>query len=417
LRKQLTEQGVARLSPPKAGRVEVADKGVLGLVFRVTDRGVRSWSLLYRIAGEGGETASGLPKRGKLRRLTLGRYPVLDLKKAREAAREALELADGGQDPAIVRASGVADRQRRRAQTVARVVEDCLEKHYKHTRKYETAKAYLEGRVVSQWGNRPMASIKRRDAIALLDDIKAEGKPGAATDVLKYGRKLFNWAIDREDIGGPNPFDRLKPPKSQPRDRSLKPAEIAVVWDAADRVGYPFGPLVQLLLVTGCRRTEIAAMRWSWFDLEADTPHFEIPAEHYKSERAHVVPLSSKAQAVIAELPRFRGDYVLTTTHGRRPISGYSKMKKRLDDEIAKSAIIDPWCLHDLRRTVYTHLTGRCKVSEVIADRVLGHAMPGLQRVYNQYRYFDEKAEALEGWANDLTTMIGERNESVRVLT
>jgi integrase len=157
-------------------------------------------------------------------------------------------------------------------------------------------------------------------------------------------------------------------------------------------------------------------MRWSWFNLEADTPHFEVPAEVYKSERPHVVPLSSKALALVRELPRFRGDFVLTTTAGRRPISGYSKMKVRLDREIAKSAKIDPWCLHDLRRTVYTHLTGRCKVPEFIADRVLGHAMPGLQRVYNHYRYLDEKAEALEGWSKDLTAIVGERGENVRVL-
>ena len=417
MKKQLTEQAVKRMKPPKTGRVEIGDLVVPGLMLRMTDKGVLSWSVLYRIAGEGGETESGVPLRGKLRRQTLGRYPVMGLKKAREAARRALELADGGNDPAVVRAEEVAERQQARARTVARVVEECLEKHYKQTRKYTTAKAYLEDRVVSRWGDRPAADIKRRDAIALLDDIAAEGKPGAAADVLKHGRKLFNWAIDREIIYGPNPFDRLKPPvKSKPRERVLKPAEIAAVWVAAVQIDYPFGPLVQLLLLTGCRRTEVAAMRWSWFDLEADTPHFEVPAEVYKSERPHVVPLSSKALALVRELPRFRGDFVLTTTAGRRPVSGYSKMKVRLDREIAKSAKIDPWCLHDLRRTVYTHLTGRCKVPEFIADRVLGHAMPGLQRVYNHYRYLDEKAEALEGWSKDLTAIVGERGENVRVL-
>ena len=404
------------MRPPVSGRLEIGDLVVPGLTFRVTDKGVRSWSLLYRILGEGGETATGIPKRGKLRRLTLGRYPVLGLKGAREAARKGLELADAGQDPAAVRFRQVAEQQQALTQTVAKLVEQCLAKHYSKTRKYETAKAYLEGRVVSAWGDRPVANIKRRDAIALIDDLVAEDKPGAATDVLKYGRKLFNWAIDRELTDGPNPFDRLKAPKAQSRDRVLKPAEIAAVWNGSTEAGYPFGTLVQLLLLTGCRRTEIASMRWSWFDLEADTPHFEIPAEHYKSERAHVVPLSTKALALVKDLPRFRGgDYVLTTTHGRRPISGYSKMKRRLDATILRSGKIDPWCLHDLRRTVYTHLTGQCKVSEFIADRVLGHAMPGLQRVYNQYRYLDEKAAALETWANDLTTILGEASENVGV--
>ena len=94
MKKQLSAQAVERTKPPKTGRLEIDDLVVPGLVLRVTDKGVKSWSLLYRVAGEGGLTTTGLPKRGKLRRITLGRYPVLDLKGARDAARRALALAD-----------------------------------------------------------------------------------------------------------------------------------------------------------------------------------------------------------------------------------------------------------------------------------------------------------------------------------
>jgi Arm DNA-binding domain len=99
-KKALTAESVRRLNAPSSGRLEIGDLAVPGLVLRVTERGVKSWAVLYRVLGEGGVTASGLLRKGRQKRLTLGRYPIIDLAVAREKARAAIRLATEGRDPA-----------------------------------------------------------------------------------------------------------------------------------------------------------------------------------------------------------------------------------------------------------------------------------------------------------------------------
>ena len=117
----------------------------------------------------------------------------------------------------------------------------------------------------------------------------------------------------------------------------------------------PYGPLIQLLLLTGARRTEASDARWSEFDLDAAM--WTIPPERFKSDKAHLIPLSKDAVTLLADLPRWRkGDYIFSTREGRIPIDGFSKAKQHLDVLIAKALGREPapWQLHDLRRTVRT---------------------------------------------------------------
>jgi hypothetical protein len=96
--KRFTEQMVERLRPPAAGRVELGDEVCPGLLLRVTERGVRSFSVIYKVVGEGGVSASGRLLKGKQHRITLGRWPTLSLVEARERAREILIAALEGRD-------------------------------------------------------------------------------------------------------------------------------------------------------------------------------------------------------------------------------------------------------------------------------------------------------------------------------
>ncbi len=122
------------------------------------------------------------------------------------------------------------------------------------------------------------------------------------------------------------------------------------------------------------------------------------PGRALKSARVHIVPLSKPAVQIIASLPRYiGGPYVFTTTSGRRPVSGFSKMKIRLDG----TAKITDWRLHDLRRTGRSEMA-RLKVDDVVAERVLNHGPRGLAKVYNVYQYIDEKSAALNLWAREL---------------
>lgn len=180
------------------------------------------------------------------------------------------------------------------------------------------------------------------------------------------------------------------------RDRVLTDMEIKAVWNAAEEMGYPFGTLVQMLLVTGQRREEVAQMRWE--QITNDT--WTLPRTQTKADRAHEVPLSSLAMTILAGIPRFTGPYVFTTTGGTKPVSGYSKAKVRLD---AKSGV-HGWCIHDLRRTCGTGLA-RLGIPLVTISRVLNHAEGGVTRIYARHSYLPEKREALEMWGEKVRAL------------
>src|SRR5262249_47386270 len=119
--------------------------------------------------------------------------------------------------------------------------------------------------------------------------------PYLAHNVLAHARSLFNWAINRGTYGlETSPCDRLKPaaligPK-QPRQRTLNDIELAALWQSSERLGYPFGPLYKLLLLTGARKSEVAGAHWQEFDL--DKKVWTVPPERFKSNASHLVPLS-----------------------------------------------------------------------------------------------------------------------------
>src|SRR5262249_21989719 len=132
------------------------------------------------------------------------------------------------------------------------------------------------------------------------------------------------------------------------RQRVLNDAEIRALWQATEGPGYPAAPFVRLLLLTGQRLREVAEMRWNEVDLERAL--WTIRPERMKGDAAHEVPLTHAAVEILNALPRWIGPCVFSTTGGERPISGFSKLKLKIDAVIAKP--IEPWRFHDLRRTM-----------------------------------------------------------------
>jgi integrase len=236
--------------------------------------------------------------------------------------------------------------------------------------------------------------------------------------VFAHVRACFNWAIGRSIYGiEMSPCDRLKPrviigPKNE-RDRVLNDAELRAFWRATERMDYPWGPLLRLLLLTGCRRSELGDAHWSEFDLE-DTKLLTIPRERFKSNAEHPVPLGSDALAILDALPRFKkGKFVFSTTYGEKPVRSYSKPKRDLDgkmlEELRKlrgdDVKLPNFTIHDLRRTVRTRLA-QLRVPDVVAELVIGHSRVGLARVYDQHSYGDEVRAALVAWENKLRTIV-----------
>jgi integrase len=394
----LTEPYIKALKPAPAGqRYAIADALVPGLKVRVTDKGSKSFILWRRFGGAPNPAARAL-----------GTVGVMTLAEARDKARSWLELIKRGEDP---RGDATAGDN-----TFGAVVEEYLQRHVAGQRKAADVEREIRKELLPRWRNKTLAAITRKDVTHLVDEIKDRGALYQAHNVLGHAKTLFNWAIERGIYGiETSPCDRIKPsrligPKS-PRQRVLSDIEIAAFWRAARRMGYPIGPLFQMLLLTGQRKSEVAEAQWREFDMRNQL--WTVPPERFKSDATHVVPLSDDAVTLLTALPRWKaGDFLFSSNGGVKPVNGFSKAKERLDRRMLlslramalkrgddpRNVLLAPFVLHDLRRTMRTRLSSLRVVDEV-AEMVIGHGRRGIQRVYDQHTYLEETREALDKWA------------------
>jgi integrase len=179
----------------------------------------------------------------------------------------------------------------------------------------------------------------------------------------------------------------------------------------ADDLGTPFGPFVRMLIVTGQRRNEVSEMNWS--EVDRITRLWTIPKERSKNKCVHKLPLNDIAIAGLDELAEgenWPATGLVFTTTGRTSISGYSRVKKRLDDIIGRVSgePISPWRLHDLRRTFATNMQRlgvRFEVTEALLNHV-GDSKAGVAGVYQRHDWEPEKADAVRLWANRLLELL-----------
>jgi integrase len=388
MQKRLTDVMVKNFRGDPERRYEIIDTVVVGLRIRVSPTDVKTWSVMLKVAGEGLDVS-----RGKNRRISLGKYPLIGLKEAREKAQAAIDQADRGINPA---AQKRADIQTMVSRSTRQVVERYIELHAKpNTVKWKETESLLERTVVEEWRDRDLGTVRRADVHALLDDIAASGGVSLAREVRKHLSSLLNWAVDRGFLDV-SPMAGMRRPDLayKARDRVLSFDELSAIWRAADEVGYPFGPLVRLLILTAQRRSEIGELERK--HLRDDV--IEIPAAAYKTGVDHITPLTSDASAILADLPVWSaGGYLFSTNAGLTPSSGYSKAKQRFDRVVGFS----DWTFHDIRRSVASHMAA-LGVPQEHVERVLGHKIPGIAGVYNKHSYLPERRDALESWRDAL---------------
>jgi integrase len=416
LQKRFTEQGIERLNydravAPPSGRMEIEDAVCPGLLLRVTPRGVKSFSVIYKVPGEGGTNANGRLIVGSQHRITLGSTPPLQLKAAREQARKIIQTATEGRDPRDDR------RERnliRHSNKFAAAQKRFIEREIKPNLKaWKTIESVLRLHVEPHWGDRPIQDIRRSDVHELLDDLVERGKMPIAREVRKHLSRFFNWAVDREIVKD-SPIHGLKRgdlEKNEEAGRALTDIELRYIWHSASGLGYPFGPLYQLLLLTGQRRNEWAAASRS--EINTEKSWLEVPKARYKGGRDHIIPIVDEVGSIIDTLPIWSGNdyFIFSTRNGAVPVSGFSKAKFRLDKAILKAMKVGDleakllyYRVHDFRVTCETRLA-HLGFNQEIRDAVLGHAKPGLQKTYNKYGYFEEKKAALAAYAKHVTSL------------
>jgi integrase len=240
--------------------------------------------------------------------------------------------------------------------------------------------------------------------IHLLEDVEEHG-PYMANRTLAAIRKFYSWAVERDMVGASPVSNVSALGREEKRDRVLDDVEIMAFWEGCDKLGWPFGPLFQMLLVTAQRRDEVARMRWQDVDLDAGT--WIIPAEMTKSRREHSVPLSPLSLDILSNVPRMGGHVFSSNLRGDKPVSGFNKSKKRLDGLSG----LDGWRLHDLRRTAASGMA-RLNAPPHVLGKVLNHApasLQGVTAIYNRYAYEPQKREALEAWAEHIKAVLEQR--------
>jgi integrase len=130
-----------------------------------------------------------------------------------------------------------------------------------------------------------------------------------------------------------------------------------------------------------------------------------LSGDRTKNELPRTIPLSRQAVAILAALPVFPGPFVFSTASSARPIQGFSRFKRRLDRRLAAVVSVPRWTLHDLRRTMRTHLSA-LPVSGVVAELMIGHVQRGVRAVYDRYAYLNEQRSGFELWAARLRDIV-----------
>ncbi len=390
---KLTIRKIESLKPGDTAK-EYADGHIPGLYFELRPTGKASWVLRYRHGG-------------KTRKLLIGPYPGISLAKARDlASKRKGEIADERDPAAEKRNAKVIARTPTDHLLVERVVEQFIERYCKTTlRTWGETERLLNKEIVGRWKGRRLADIGATDVITLLDNIVDRGSPIAANRTLAAFRRMCHWAVGRKLIGVSPCAGIEAPSPERSRDRVLTDDELRAVWLASEGLGWPFQPIVRLLLLTGQRRDEIASMRWS--EIDSSTKTWTIPRERCKNDQAHVVPLSPQTVAILDGLPHIVGKSDLVfTSNGTMAVSGFSKAKTRLD--ALTPAGMPAWVFHDLRRS-FASGCAKLGIGIHVVEKCLNHSsgtFKGIVSVYQKHDFADEKRAAMTTWANYVETLV-----------
>ncbi len=386
-RKTLTDNMVAKLKPgPK--RITMPDPELRGHYIRITATGAKSYVAVARAPG------------GKQIWATIGSADVLKIDEAREKARSAIQRVKAGQ-PAFEPPPVKPD-------SFKAVAENWMQRHVKAKKlrsEYEIARI-LNKHVYPVLQDRDFETIKRSDVTRLLDMVEDGSGPRQADTVLATLSSIMHWHAARADdyappiVRGMSRYD----PHAKKRTRILDDDEIRDLWTAADKGG-PFGAFLKLLLLTGQRRQKVAAMRWQ--DLTLDGT-WDISTEPREKGNGGALLLPEIAVDIIRSQYRIGDNPFVFAGRGDGHFSGYGLLKRGID----KEAGIAPWVLHDLRRTARS-LMARAGVRSEIAERVMGHVLPGVEGIYDRHEYRDEKADALAKLAGLIALILDPPGDNV----
>jgi integrase len=429
---KLIQGAIAKLQPPAEGRVEYWDSLLPGFGIRIAAAlqpgrdPLKTWQVMYRVNGR-----QVREKLGTIR-------SVPKVEQARDLARARIQKAREGIDPVEERrheqeaeTQRAKREERRQRETLSAAIDRYLIECRGRWRKskmpmrpkyFAETRRSLEVDVKPILGDRPIREIIRVDVRALLDGIVEKSSPSQANHVLAYLRAMLTWAVSDQLIDT-SPADKLETPApAVERDRVLDDDEIRLFWHACETIGWSFGPLLQLLLLTATRRGEIAEATRNEFDLAAGI--WTLPRERVKNDKEIVTALSPLAREIIGGLPEIGDKGLLFTTTGQTPVSGFGRPMAKLaaamlaqrqaeliadgNAKEAADAALEHFIIHDLRRSAASGMA-KLGIAPHVVDRILNHTsgtIRGVARIYNRHAYGDERKAALEAWSGHVESLV-----------
>ena len=368
----LTELAIKKAAKATA-RYDIFDASVRGLGVRIAPSGTKSWFIMRRF-------------NGKMLRTTFGRYPEVGLADARLRAPEVLlKMSKGNTSQGN--------------DTFDTIVAEWIKRDQSKNKSVEQVKTAIKRHVSPVFSGRKLDEIKKQDIIKLIDQITDGGSPVAANRILAFLKRFFNWCVER-DILEVSPALSIKANTGEiSRDRVLDVGELLSLWTVEDKLNYPWGAILKLLMLTGARLKEVSEVTWDEISLEEQI--WSIPSSRTKNSRPHQIHLSTQAIQILRSLPSVKDQSFLFSTNGVRPVSGFSKAKKRID----LLSGVDNWRFHDLRRSFATYTTEKLEIPPVVIDKVLNHvsgAVKGVAAIYQRGEYLEQRREALQAWGDYL---------------
>ena len=380
------------------------DDKLAGFGLKVTPKGAKIYVYQYRMGGRG----------SPVQRYTIGPEGTWRAASARREAERLAILVGQGVNVVKQRKAVAIREAEAKEMAFTKYLEDFATTKLKAQwpRSWKATHARLKLHAGAAFKTKPLPDITKDDVRRLM--AKLGGKGALARNVWASLSFLFNEAVKADDIAV-SPLLGLDAPKAgDAREHFLNHDELRWLWLSTLDANKPYGAIVRLLILLGQRRNEVSDLPWAELDRKAGT--WTLPPERSKNGEASIIPLPS---AAIAELDAIAGEekwprkgFVFPSREGT-PVSGFSKMKRRLDAAMSKLAAkeggeVRPWVLHDLRRTLATNLQS-LGVDFAVTEHLLNHkekTRTGIAKVYQRHGYLAEKRAALDLWQGRLEGIV-----------
>ncbi|MGM9370828.1 tyrosine-type recombinase/integrase [Legionella pneumophila] len=369
-----------------------------GLGIRVMPSGNKSW--FYRFS-----------MNGKRQKMTLGKYPAISLKQAREYLAKAQSLKEQGINPI----ENTKLEKLKEDNTFSKLIQSWYENYAVKNRKQPRPIKYqIDSEIIPLLGDAVLDKLQTKDITIALDKIVQRGAPIHANRILSTIKQVLNYAVSRGYIQY-NPATNIRTRDiggiEKPRERVLSAEEIRIIWKFLEsdkcQMSDSARLAIKIIILTGVRTGEIRLAQWHQFDFEQSL--WTIPPEHSKGGITVKIHLSELTKKILIQFKeQSASPFVIPGITNDDPMSkdALPRAIKRIQNRVG----IPEWTAHDLRRTFATQLGESLNIDPVVIEKCLGHKMPRIMATYNKNEMLPQRKEALDAWASHIARLISSKD-------